>query len=79
MGMFTLAIFVNFTVLPGLAAMFDWDLPTLNNNISEEEVKITLPISTKNIHQNPTNHQITYNKDIVLETKTLPLFKRTIL
>ena len=39
MGMFTLAIFVNFTVLPGLAAMFDWDISTLNNNISEEEVK----------------------------------------
>ena len=37
--MFTLAIFVNFTVLPGLAAMFDWDISTLNNNISEEEVK----------------------------------------
>ena len=37
--MFTLAIFVNFTVLPSLAVICDWDISTLNNNISEEEVK----------------------------------------
>ena len=37
--MFTLANFVNFTVLPSLAMMCDWDISTLNNNISEEEVK----------------------------------------
>ena len=45
--MFTLAIFVNFTVLPSLAVICDWDISTLNNNISEEEVKNNI-ITIKN-------------------------------
>ena len=39
MGMFTLAIFVNFTVLPFLVVIRESHISTLNNNISEEEVK----------------------------------------
>lgn len=39
LSIFILAIFINFTALPSLAAIFDWDLPTLTNNINEEEVK----------------------------------------
>lgn len=39
LSIFILAIFINFTALPSLAAVFDWDLPTLNTNINEEEVK----------------------------------------
>lgn len=33
----TLTIFLNFTALPGLAAMFGWELPRTNVVISEEE------------------------------------------
>ena len=39
LSIIVLAFFINFTALPGLAAFFDWDLPTLNTNITEEEVK----------------------------------------
>lgn len=38
LSIFTLFIFINFTALPSLAVLFDWDIPTLSNNISEEEV-----------------------------------------
>ncbi|GGG45636.1 hypothetical protein [Epilithonimonas arachidiradicis] len=33
----TLTVFLNFTALPGLAAMFGWELPRTNVVISEEE------------------------------------------
>ncbi|SHK28086.1 hypothetical protein [Epilithonimonas mollis] len=33
----TLTIFLNFTALPGLAAMFGWELPRTNVLVSEEE------------------------------------------
>lgn len=42
MGILTLAIFVNFTALPSLAVIFDWDLYTLSNVIVEEEVKTNI-------------------------------------
>lgn len=32
-------LFVNFTALPSMAVMFDWEIPSLNTNINEEEVK----------------------------------------
>ncbi|MEN2436426.1 hypothetical protein AAH994_13500 [Weeksellaceae bacterium A-14] len=33
----TLMVFLNFTALPGIAAVFGWDLPQTNVVISEEE------------------------------------------
>lgn len=33
----TLTIFLNFTVLPGMAAMFGWELPRTNVIVNEEE------------------------------------------
>lgn len=39
LSIFAVVIFINFTALPSLAVLFDWDIPTLSNNISEEEVK----------------------------------------
>ena len=39
LSIFVLAVFINFTALPSIAVIFDWEIPTLNNNISEEEVK----------------------------------------
>lgn len=39
LSIFILAIFINFTALPGIAVIFDLDLPALNTNITEEEVK----------------------------------------
>lgn len=35
----TLTIFLNFTVLPGIAAMFGWELPRTNVVINEEETQ----------------------------------------
>jgi hypothetical protein len=44
----TLTIFLNFTALPGLAAMFGWELPRTNVVISEEEThSTTQSLSTK--------------------------------
>lgn len=34
-----LIFFINFTALPSIAVMLDWELPTLSSNITEEEVK----------------------------------------
>ena len=42
LSIFVLAVFINFTALPSIAVIFDWEIPTLNNNISEEEVKNNL-------------------------------------
>ncbi|WP_379967790.1 hypothetical protein [Epilithonimonas sp. UC225_85] len=33
----TLTIFLNFTALPGIAAMFGWELPRTNVIVNEEE------------------------------------------
>lgn len=35
LSIFVLAVFINFTALPSIAVIFDWEIPTLNNNISE--------------------------------------------
>jgi len=37
LSIITLTIFLNFTALPGIAAMFGWELPRTNVVISEEE------------------------------------------
>lgn len=38
LSILTLVVFINFTALPSLAVIFDWEIPTLNTDISEEEV-----------------------------------------
>lgn len=50
-----LIIFINFTALPGIAAFFDWDLPTLNTNVTEEEVKNNLANFNEKIPPKPYN------------------------
>jgi len=35
----TLTVFLNFMALPSIATLFDWDLPTTNVVISEEETQ----------------------------------------
>ena len=55
LSIFILAIFINFTALPSLAVIFDWDLPTLNNNINEEEVKNNLSNFNEKLPPKPYN------------------------
>lgn len=53
----TLVVFLNFTALPGIAAMFGWELPRTNVIVNEEETHAntfvlfekTIP-KTLNIH-----------------------------
>lgn len=47
-----LGIFLNFTALPSIAQLMDWDLPTMSQNISEEEVK-TKRMSEEQLHNEP--------------------------
>ena len=55
LSIFILAVFINFTALPSLAVVFDWDLPTLNNNINEEEVKNNLANFNEKLPPKPYN------------------------
>ena len=46
----TLTVFLNFMALPSIATFFEWDLPTTNMVISEEETQHTpLVMSEKTI------------------------------
>lgn len=46
----TLTIFLNFTALPGVAALFGWELPRTNVIVNEEETHAnTFVLSEKNI------------------------------
>ena len=46
----TLAVFLNFMALPSMATIFEWDLPTTNVVISEEETQhAPLVINEKNL------------------------------
>ena len=49
-----LAIFVNFTALPSIAAMFDWEIPTAIVTIAEEEVQTGSSFNEK-VTQHPLN------------------------
>ena len=55
LSIIVLAFFINFTALPGLAAFFDWDLTTLNTNITEEEVKNNLANFNEKLPPKPYN------------------------
>lgn len=55
LSIFVLAVFINFTALPSIAVIFDWEIPTLNNNISEEEVKNNLANYNEKFPQKPYN------------------------
>ena len=52
LSIITLTIFLNFTALPGIAAMFGWDLPRTNVVVSEEE------------HSHSNNTIVIYEKTI---------------
>ena len=58
LSIFVLAVFINFTALPSIAVIFDWEIPTLNNNISEEEVKNNLANYNEKFPQNLTISKI---------------------
>lgn len=64
-----LAIFVNFTALPSLAVVFDWELPTLNTNITEEEVKNSLANFNEKLPPKPY-HFKDFFEPIFKKTKT---------
>lgn len=53
LSIFILAIFINFTALPGIAVIFDWEIPALNTNINEEEVKNNLANFNEKIPPKP--------------------------
>ncbi len=50
-----LAVFINFTALPGIAVIFDWEIPALTSNITEEEVKNNLASFNEKIPPQPFN------------------------
>lgn len=54
-SIFILAIFLNFTALPSLAFLFDWELPTLSTNITEEELKSNFASFNEKIPPKPFN------------------------
>ncbi|WP_407482211.1 hypothetical protein [Elizabethkingia meningoseptica] len=51
-----LGIFLNFMALPSIAKLMDWDLPTMSQNLSEEEVKIKR-MSEEQLHSEPLQIQ----------------------
>lgn len=55
LSIFVLAVFINFTALPSIAVIFHWEIPTLNNNISEEEVKNNLSNYNEKFPPKPYN------------------------
>lgn len=55
LSIIVLAFFINFTALPGLAAFFDWDIPSLSTNITEEEVKNNLANYNEKVPPKPYN------------------------
>lgn len=53
----TLAVFLNFMALPSIATIFEWDFPTTNVVISEEETQhAPLVINEKNLPQTLNVH-----------------------
>ncbi|WP_312767590.1 hypothetical protein [Epilithonimonas sp.] len=52
LSIITLMVFLNFTALPGIAAVFGWELPRTNVVISEEE------------HSHSNNTIVIYEKTI---------------
>ncbi len=55
LSIIVLAFFINFTALPGLAAFFDWDIPSLSTNITEEEIKNNLANYNEKVPPKPYN------------------------
>lgn len=55
LSILVLVIFVNFTALPGLVVVFDWDLPALNTNVTEEEVKNNIANFNEKLPPKPYN------------------------
>jgi len=78
LSIFVLAVFINFTALPSIAVIFDWEIPTLNNNISEEEVKNNLANYNEKFPQNLTISKILWEFSFLIK-KSANTFLRTIL
>jgi hypothetical protein len=54
----TLFVFINFTVLPGISSVFDWDLPQSNMIVNEEETHTqTLVVYEKTIPKTMNVHE----------------------
>ncbi len=53
LSILVLAIFMNFTALPSIAAVFGWELPTTNISIAEEEVKTSSSSFNEKVTPNP--------------------------
>lgn len=53
LSILVLAFFMNFTVLPGVAAVFGWDLPTSIITLAEEEVKTSSSSFNEKVTPNP--------------------------
>ncbi|KUG11265.1 hypothetical protein BAZ12_16660 [Elizabethkingia miricola] len=51
-----LGVFLNFMALPSIAKLMDWDLPTMSQNLSEEEVKVKR-MSEEQLHSEPLQIQ----------------------
>ncbi|AQX08589.1 hypothetical protein BAS09_14560 [Elizabethkingia ursingii] len=51
-----LGVFLNFMALPSIAKLMNWDLPTMSQNLSEEEVKIKR-MSEEQLHSEPLQIQ----------------------
>jgi hypothetical protein len=75
LSIFILAIFINFTALPSLAAVFDWDLPTLNTNINEEEVKNNFANFNEKLPPKPFDFKEFINYSESSKTKNLFIIK----
>ena len=78
LSIFVLAVFINFTALPSIAVIFDWEIPTLNNNISEEEVKNNLANYNEKFPPKPYNFK-DFMGVFFLIKKSANTFLRTIL
>lgn len=72
----TLTVFLNFMALPSLATMFNWDLPTTNVVISEEETQHSpLVINEKTVPKTLSVHDFikffdrdsTYNSFVLMD------------
>ena len=54
----TLFVFLNFTALPGISSVFDWDLPQSNMIVNEEETLTqTLVVYEKTIPKTMNVHE----------------------
>lgn len=74
-----LAIFLNFTALPGIAAMFGWELPRTNVIVNEEETHAnTFVLYEKTIPKTLDIHDFLKFCEAVPEKKLTPNWETNI-